>query len=170
MDIFLNYLPAFCSIAAILTLITLSVIDFRTWILPDWLNLILAILGITFHASTSFFFMPPSGLFYGAAVGAGILYLIRMGGNYYYKQDTLGLGDVKLLGAAGLWLGVEGVVMAMTVGAFAGLIHGIIVAVYRGIKEKSRPNLNRLMIPAGPGFCIGILIIGIWQYANYVME
>ncbi len=170
MDILTTYLPTFCAIAAILTLSTLSVIDFRTWILPDWLNAILAILGLIFHASTSFFFMPPSGLFWGAAVGGGILFLIRMGGNYYYKQDTLGLGDVKLLAAAGLWLGVEGVVMAMTVGAFAGLIHGIVVAVYRGIKEKSKPNINRLMIPAGPGFCLGILVIGIWKYAGYIME
>jgi leader peptidase (prepilin peptidase)/N-methyltransferase len=83
---------------------------------------------------------------------------------------TLGLGDVKLLGAAGLWLGVEGVVMAMTVGAFAGLVHGILVAVIRGIREKSSPNLHRLMIPAGPGFCVGIACVGLWQYAEFVME
>ena len=98
-------------------------------------------------------------------MGGGILYVIRMAGNAYYKQDTLGLGDVKLLAAAGLWLGMEGVVFALTAGAFAGLLHGIFVACYRAIKEKTKPNLNRLMIPAGPGFCIGI--VASWLYLFY---
>ncbi|HPQ51005.1 MAG: prepilin peptidase [Alphaproteobacteria bacterium] len=170
MDIIEPYLPALFFLSATLVLIALSIIDFRTWILPDWLNLTLGLLGIAFHFSVDFIFMPPSGLIFGALTGAGILYVIRLGGNYYYKQDTLGLGDVKLLGAAGLWLGVEGVVMAMTVGAFAGLVHGILVAVIRGIREKSSPNLHRLMIPAGPGFCVGIACVGLWQYAEFVME
>ena len=100
----------------------------------------------------------------GAAEGGGILYIIRFFGNRHYKQDTLGLGDVKLMAASGLWLGIEGIVTAMTIGAFAGLVHGVLVSLIRAAKEKTRPNLHRLMIPAGPGFCIGIAIMLIWQY------
>ena len=100
-------------------------------------------------------------------MGAGTLMTIRFFGNMYYKQDTLGLGDVKLLAAAGLWLGVEGVVMAMTVGACAGLLHGIGFALVRAIKEKTKPDLHRLMIPAGPGFCVGIVIACIWKFLPY---
>ena len=153
--------------AGLATLITLSIIDLRVWLLPNWLNLTLGILGVCFHITTQFALLPPPELIYGAVLGAGTLYTIRFFGNMYYKQDTLGLGDVKLLGAAGLWLGMEGVVIAMTVGAFAGLLHGIGVAATRAIQTKTKPNLARLMIPAGPGFCVGILISCIWKFYPY---
>ena len=146
MDSLLFYAPHTLFASAFVILITLTIIDFRTWILPNWLNLLLAVTGFVFHLSISFRFAPPYDYFLGALLGGGILYVIRFFGNRHYKQDTLGLGDVKLLAAAGLWLGVDGVVMAMTVGAFAGLLHGIAVALIRAIKEKTKPNLHRLMI------------------------
>lgn len=170
MNTLLDFLPAFCALAAILTLIALSIIDLRHWILPNKLNLTLGLLGAGFHASTGFLFFPPIELLLGGLIGSGILYIVRFFGNRHYQQETLGLGDVKLLGAAGLWLGTEGIVFAITVGAFAGLIHGLVVAFSRALREKRRPNLKRLMIPAGPGFCIGILATGFWQYWGYFME
>lgn len=169
MDI-LELLPYLIALGGVATLVTLSIIDLRVWLLPNWLNVILAILGIAFHASLQFTILEPIQLLYGAMMGAGILLTIRHFGNMYYKQDTLGLGDVKLLGAAGLWLGLEGVVIAMTVGAFAGLLHGIGFALVRALKEKTKPDLHRLMIPAGPGFCVGILIACIWKFYPYFLN
>lgn len=166
MDI-LQLLPYLFALGGLATLVTLSIIDLRVWLLPDWLNLTLGILGLAFHASLQFSIFEPIQLLYGAFLGAGTLLTIRFFGNMYYKQDTLGLGDVKLLCAAGLWLGVEGVVMAMTLGAFAGLLHGIGFAFARAIREKSKPDLHRLMIPAGPGFCVGILVSCIWKFYPY---
>lgn len=168
MDI-LHFLPYIIALGGVITLVTLSIIDLRVWLLPNWLNLTLGILGIAFHASLQFTILEPIQLLYGAFLGAGTLLTIRFFGNMYYKQDTLGLGDVKLLGAAGLWLGIEGVVMAMTIGAFAGLLHGIGFALARAIKEKSKPDMHRLMIPAGPGFCVGILVSCIWKFYPYLM-
>lgn len=152
------------AVLGVINLILLSVIDLRTWLLPDKLNLSFAILGIAFHACGQFSVVPPLAMALGGLTGAGVLYAVRAGGNWYYKQDTLGLGDVKLLGAAGLWLGPSDVIMALTIGACVGLLHGIAVAVTRAIKEKTKPNLHRLMIPAGPGFCVGIIITGIWKF------
>lgn len=165
----MEFLPYLLCGAGILTLITLSIIDLRVWLLPNWLNLVLAVLGVGFHITTSFEILQPQDLVFGALLGSGTLYIIRFFGNMYYKQDTLGLGDVKLLGAAGCWLGPEGVVIAMTLGAFAGLLHGVGVALTRAVKEKTKPNLNRLMIPAGPGFCVGILAACIWKFYPYLM-
>lgn len=167
MDI-IALLPYILLLLGFVTLITLSIIDLRVWLLPDWLNLSLGILGIGFHAALGFQILEPIDLLYGAALGAGMLMTIRFFGNRHYQQDTLGLGDVKLLGAAGLWLGMEGVVVAMTIGAFAGLLHGGSVAFARAIKEKSKPDFHRLMIPAGPGFCIGILLACIWKFYPYL--
>ncbi|MCB1558435.1 MAG: prepilin peptidase [Alphaproteobacteria bacterium] len=164
MDTILNNAPIVLFFSSFIILIALAIIDFRHWILPNWLNLLLAITGFLFHLTSGFPFFEPYELFIGAAVGGGILYIIRFFGNRHYKQDTLGLGDVKLMAASGLWLGIEGIVTAMTIGAFAGLVHGVLVSLIRAAKEKTRPNLHRLMIPAGPGFCIGIAIMLIWQY------
>jgi leader peptidase (prepilin peptidase)/N-methyltransferase len=165
----MEFLPYFIAALGTLTLITLSIIDLRVWLLPNWLNLILGLLGVVFHASVNFEILPPDQLIYGALLGSGMLMTIRFFGNMHYKQDTLGLGDVKLLGAAGLWLGLDGVVIAITIGAFAGLCHGIIVGLTRAIQTKTRPNFKRLMIPAGPGFCVGIFIACIWKFYPYFM-
>lgn len=161
---FFDLLPYILIASGIITLVTLSIIDLKTWLLPNKLNLLFAILGIAFHASLHFTIFEPIQLLYGAVLGSGTLLTIRFFGNKYYGQDTLGLGDVKLLGAAGFWLGVEGVVLSMTIGAFMGILHGVGFAVTRAIKEKTKPNLKRLMIPAGPGFCMGIIISGIWIF------
>lgn len=169
MELGFEYLAATSVIAGLIVLIVLSIIDLRVWLLPNKWVLTFAILGVLFQTSLMFAY-PRAALTLiemgiGALLGGGILYVIRICGNAYYKQDTLGLGDVKLLLAAGLWLGPEGVVFALTGGAFAGLVHGIVVAEVKAIREKSGINLKRLMIPAGPGFCIGI--VGAWLYLFY---
>lgn len=163
----MEFLAVLSAFAGLIVLIILSVIDLRTWLLPNPWVLTLALLGIAFHAFLRFSLIPAHDMIFGALVGGGILYVIRMCGNAYYKQDTLGLGDVKLLAAAGLWLGVEGVVIAMTAGAFAGVIHAVSYAIWKSIREKSPLNLKRLMIPAGPGFCAGIAGSWIWTFYDY---
>ncbi len=148
-------------------LIALSIIDFKTWLLPDPLNLSLAILGVVFHIATHFQIIPPHEMIFGALAGAGLLYIIRIAGNSYYKQESLGLGDVKLLGAAGLWLGLEGTILAIILGAAAGIAHGVILAAVIAARNKTRFSLKRLALPAGPGFCTGIALAGLWIIAPY---
>lgn len=166
----LETLPLLCLIAAPILLVILSAIDLKHWILPDELNLALGITGIAFHMLTAYRFLDIQDMLIGAAIGGGLLYVIRFFANRYYGQDSLGLGDVKLLAAAGFWLGVDGTLQAITLGAFAGLIHGLLYAATIAIKNKSRFSIKRLMIPAGPGFCIGIFIAGCILFHSYFME
>ena len=156
-----------CLIAAVLLLIVLSIIDLRVRLLPNKLVLPFALLAIFFHITTSWQFLDVTGMLLGALVGFGTLYLIRAAANYVYKQDTLGLGDVKLMGAAGLWLGPEMVMMALSVGAFAGLAHGIAVGLHTAYKNKTKPAFSRLQIPAGPGFAIGIVLVGAYMFQTF---
>ncbi|MDB5490250.1 MAG: peptidase prepilin type [Micavibrio sp.] len=153
-----------CLVGALGVLITLSVIDLRVRLLPNTLVLTFALLGVAFHIATKGSFLTPLDMVIGAALGYGILFSIRFVANHLYQQDTLGLGDVKLLGAAGLWLGPEGTLAAMTLGAFAGMLHGLGVALYTALKTKSRPSLSRLEVPAGPGFAVGIIAVGLYQF------
>lgn len=155
-----------CLFVGIITLIILSYIDLKTYLLPNIGVGIFALSGFLFHAIDGFETLELSEVAFGALTGFWSLYVIRAAGNWYYKQDSLGLGDVKLLGAGGIWLGIEGVFFAITLGAFAGLVHGIIYAIYIAQKTKQPINMTRLKIPAGPGFAAGIIGIILWQYQD----
>ena len=145
-------------------LIILTIIDFKHYLLPNIYVFPFAALGIAFHWLYDFSLLSFGQILAGGALGYGILWIIRWGGNKYYQQDSLGLGDVKLLGAAGLWLGIDGVMIALTLGAMIGLFHGLIYAAILAIKNKEKFSITRLMIPAGPGFIAGIIIAFIWLY------
>ncbi len=159
-----------CLFCAVALLVALSIIDLKHWILPDELNLALAACSVVFHIITAYRFSDMSDMALGAAVGAGLLYVIRFFSNRHYDRDTLGLGDVKLLGAAGLWLGLEGITQAITVGAAAGIVHGIFYAGFLTWKTRQPFKLSGLSIPAGPGFTVGIIAIGYVLFHSYVYE
>ena len=141
-------------IATIALLAILTYIDLRDRLLPNIYVFPFALLGIAFHALTEFRLCTPESMALGALAGAGTLLLIRTAANAYYKKDTLGLGDVKLMGAAGLWLGLDHIFLALAIGAGLGVIHGLAYAFVK--KEKT---LSTLSIPAGPGFIGGIVMV-----------
>ena len=153
-------------LSGFILLLILSIIDLKTFLLPNVLVAPFAALGFVFHITNSFYYLSLTEVILGGIGGFLILYLIRAGGNKYYGQDSLGLGDVKLLGAGGLWLGPQGVLIAMTLGALAGLIHGLIYAFYLKMKTKGPFSIARLTIPAGPGFAIGIILVAGWMYKS----
>lgn len=152
---------------ALSLLIVLFVYDLKHWLLPNIYVLPFAILGLSFHISYNFEVIDSSELFLGAITGGGFLYAIRMIGNSIYKQESLGLGDIKLMGAAGIWLGPQGVLMAITVGAAFGLIHGLVYFLYKKyIKKKKNLLFRKLALPAGPGFILGILFSSYFVFFN----
>lgn len=154
-------------IAALIVLAALSAIDLKTRLLPNPLVLLLAALGILFHISTKFALLSPLQGIAGAATGYGLPWIIRFFANRFYGRDSLGLGDVKLLGAGGIWLGPEGVLLAITLGAFAGLIHGVGVALWKTMKNGEPFTLKRLTIPAGPGFAVGLIAAAAWIWGAF---
>lgn len=163
-----EFLALLCIATALILLVILSIIDLKILILPDELNFALAVTGLVFHFVTTNRFLDYDQAFYGALVGAGLLYVIRFFSNRHHGRDTLGLGDVKLLGAAGIWLGVDGVLLAITAGAFAGLLHGLAYAGWVAHKNHSKFTINNLAIPAGPGFAVGIVISGALMFAPFI--
>ncbi|MCB1721705.1 MAG: prepilin peptidase [Alphaproteobacteria bacterium] len=145
-------------------LAALIVIDLRTLLLPNILVLSLALAGFMFHASTLFFYMPPMDMALGAFLGGGTLYLIRALGNAFYKTDTLGLGDVKLMAAGGLWLGSYFILIALMAGAVAGLVHGVILMNIEWMKTRKPVSPSKFSLPAGPGFAFGLLIAALEKF------
>jgi leader peptidase (prepilin peptidase) / N-methyltransferase len=62
----------------------------------------------------------------GIAVGGGVLLAIGWAGRRIWGREAMGLGDVKLLAAAGGFLGPGGALLALVVGTFAASGAGLV--------------------------------------------
>ena len=100
-------------------LLVLSVIDWRTFTIPNGINLVIFLLGIV-RAMTDLGNWKLYGIGMISVSGVFLLLHILTGGN------GLGMGDVKLVAAAGLLLGWPKMLLAVLVGSLAGaLIHSV---------------------------------------------
>lgn len=163
----LSWVAMACLCGGFGMLTLLSAVDLKTRLLPNEMVLGFATLGIVFHLTTLAKFVEPIDIFVGFSVGFASLYVLRAIANRFYKSDALGLGDVKLMGAGGIWLGSEGIMLAMALGALAGMIHGIGYALYESHVNGTKFNLSRLQIPAGPGFAVGIIIVAMYLFRDF---
>lgn len=149
---------------ALFSLAVLTYIDLKIRLLPNTYVLAFAIFGLAFHLSTGLRFTSPIDMALGVLVGGGLLYSVRFFSNRLYQQDTLGLGDVKLMMAAGIWLGGHDILSAIIIGAGAGIVHGLIIALIEWRKTKKPVRMSHLALPAGPGFIIGIIAAGMIKF------
>jgi prepilin signal peptidase PulO-like enzyme (type II secretory pathway) len=155
----LEYIAIFVSLIAT-TLLIMSLIDLKHYILPDELQLLLLIL----FAALCFLTAAPvdvllNGL-WGLLVGAGILFLVRLVYFYWRGLEGIGLGDIKLVGIAGLYIGVQGIPFMLLIGSLSTLC---IAIPYMLIQKKKD---MKLMLPFGPGLALGFLVTFILQHAN----
>ncbi len=155
-------------LAALVTLIALSVIDLRTLLLPNKGVASFAALGVAFHFSVYGLGLGWADMGLGALMGGGILLAIRTISNYFYEEDALGLGDVKLLAAAGIWLGPHHVLLALILGALAGIAHGVIIMLYAKLRAQSTTSIKDFSLPAGPGFAVGIVVAIIYSLKDLI--
>ncbi|WP_281300266.1 MULTISPECIES: A24 family peptidase [unclassified Iodidimonas] len=104
-----------------LILLTLAVIDARHFFLPDLLTLPLILMGL-FVAG----FIGPVDLL-SAALGAMAGYGLLAGIAYAYRhlrgREGLGLGDAKLLAAAGAWMGWQALPYVLLLASLSGLFY-----------------------------------------------
>jgi leader peptidase (prepilin peptidase)/N-methyltransferase len=136
----------------------LAWIDIRQGIIPDWLNLTIAGLGLSKAVMSA---GPLAGLEAageGVAVGA-IFWLMRRLYFAFRKIQGLGLGDVKFLAAAGIWVGVAGLPLLLLVAALTALACA-------GVMQLAGRQLNgQTSISFGPFLAIGLLFAsGFQQY------
>ena len=128
----------------------LAWIDIRHGIIPDWLNLTIAGLGLSKAVVVG---GPLAGFELaceGAAIGA-IFWLLRRLYFAFRKIQGLGLGDVKFLAAAGIWVGVAGLPMLLLVAALTALVCA-------GLMQLAGRQLNgQTAMSFGPFLAIGLL-------------
>lgn len=163
-DIAIHFVSILCCLGALIALFFLTITDLKVRLLPNTYVLSFALFGLAFHAATNFYFSSFETMVGGIVVGGGLLYIVRVFANRAYKQDALGLGDIKLMMAGGIWLGSQDILSAIIIGSCAGIIHGLCMALMQKMKTGEPINLSRFTLPAGPGFIVGLLAIGLYKF------
>jgi leader peptidase (prepilin peptidase)/N-methyltransferase len=129
------------------TLISVSVEDYFHKLIPIIAPPLLFVVGLLFS-----FFNPFLGKSYffkffnsvlGALAGGGILFLIGILGEFFYKKEVMGGGDIKLMLGVGAFVGVERVLVSIFIASFLASIVGLILILF---KKKSK----EMYIPFGP--------------------
>jgi leader peptidase (prepilin peptidase)/N-methyltransferase len=136
-------------------MLTIAVIDRRSFIIPDALNAAAAGLGVVHAvAQDRDAMMLASTLAAIRGITFALLFLaIRVAYARVRGREGLGLGDIKLAGAAGVWLDWSMMPVAIQIAAFTAL------AVY-GIREFAlgRPIAATSRLPFGLFFAPAIWI------------
>jgi leader peptidase (prepilin peptidase) / N-methyltransferase len=106
-----------------LVMLAIAVIDWRSFIIPDWLNIVGAGLAIVYAVARQPEAMLESvaiAVLRGAAL-ALMFFALRYGYAKLRGRQGLGLGDVKLAFVAGAWLDWLVIPIAIQLAAFAAL-------------------------------------------------
>jgi leader peptidase (prepilin peptidase)/N-methyltransferase len=133
-------------------LLTLAVLDWRHFWLPDVLTLPLAFLGLTIGLWATN--APLIDRAIGAAAGYGALLAVAVGYRALRGREGLGLGDAKLLGALGAWFGWQALPFILFLSALLGLLVVLVAALggRRADAATQVPLGTFLAIGAVPGW------------------
>lgn len=128
------------------------VIDYRLQIIPNRLNLTMFEIGllIAFIYGIANINIAMDMLL-GMIAGAGIFLLITLIGGLIAGKEAMGFGDVKLMGALGLYFGFSGIIVISLIAFLLGAIISIILI---ATKKKKTDEY----IPFGPFIVLAAII------------
>ncbi len=135
-------------------LLALAAIDFRHYLLPDFLTLPLIPLGFLAAWLTD-----PSTVV-DSLIGAvsGLIFVVAL--RYIYRlirhREGIGLGDAKLLAAAGAWVGWMGLSSVILIAALSGLVF------VAGLRFTRKDVSAADRVPFGIFLSLGLWIV--WLY------
>lgn len=139
---------------AILTPMLLSafVIDYKMQIIPNRLNLTMFEIGIiiAFIYGLSNVVITYNMLL-GMLAGGGIFLAITLIGGLFYGKEAMGFGDVKLMGALGLYFGLSNIIIITLISFLIGAVLSIFLLISK-IKKTDE------YIPFGPFIVIASFI------------
>lgn len=133
-------------------LLSAFIIDYKSQIIPNRLNLTIFEVGIIFAFLYGLSDVAITiNMLLGMIVGGGIFLLITLIGGLFYGKEAMGFGDVKLMGALGLFFGFSNIIIITLVSFLIGAILSIILLVTK-IKKSDE------YIPFGPFIVIAAFI------------
>jgi leader peptidase (prepilin peptidase)/N-methyltransferase len=97
----------------------------------------------------------------GAAVGFGLLWLVGVVGTWAFKEEAMGGGDIKMMAMVGSFVGWQGVLLTIFLGALAGT--AIFLPLTLMGKKKLVPFGVFLAIGAAVTYVVGPALIAWYQ-------
>ena len=133
-------------------LLSVFVIDYKLQIIPNRLNLTIFEIGLIFTFLYGLSNIAISiNMILGMLVGGGIFLLITLVGGLIYGKEAMGFGDVKLMGALGLYFGMSNIIVITLLAFLIGAILSILL-----LASKKRKSSE--YIPFGPFIVIATFI------------
>ena len=139
-------------------------VDLKTMMIPDEISL----LGIVFGVLMCFFFPElqekhePFQAFTRsletACISMGGLFLFISIAEFFLKKEAMGLGDVKLMGCIGAFLGKDACLFSLFFGAILGTGFVFLWYLFQRFYLKRRVKLRNKMIPFGPFLALSTVI------------
>lgn len=141
-----------CVVLLYVFLMLISAADAKYTIIPDQFTIAAAVISLIFAVIDFFtvkdfitsWYMP----LIGAAVGGGVLLILDFLSLLIFKKEGFGFGDVKLMAALGLMLGLKYVAVLLVLSSFVAAFHFL----YLTFSGKAK---NGVYFPMGPYICIG---------------
>ena len=134
-------------------LLSVFVIDYKLQIIPNRLNLTLFEIGIIFAFLYGLSDVAITiNMLLGMLAGGGIFLGITLLGGLVYGKEAMGLGDVKFMGALGLYFGLTNIIIIALISFLVGAILSIILLATR-IKKTDE------YIPFGPFIVIATFVV-----------
>ncbi|MFH1359916.1 MAG: prepilin peptidase [Candidatus Omnitrophota bacterium] len=140
-------------------LIIATFVDIKYRIIPDEISVggivvgFLLSLAIPDLQQTSSVLLAAKRSCLGILIGGGSIYAMGLLGDFIFKKESMGGGDVKLLAMIGAFLGWPSAILAFFIAPLFGAVAGIIV------KIRTKESL----IPYGPFLALGAIISLFWS-------
>ena len=133
-------------------LLSAFIIDFKLQIIPNRLNLTILEIGLLFAFAYGISDVAITlNMLLGMLAGAGIFLVITLVGGLFYGKEAMGFGDVKLMGALGLFFGLSNIIVITLVSFLIGAILSVGLLITK-IKKTDE------YIPFGPFIVIATFI------------
>ena len=141
-------------------LLSAFIIDYKLQIIPNRLNLTMFEIGIILMFLAGIFNANIAiDMFLGMVAGAGIFLIITLLGGLIAGKEAMGFGDVKLMGALGIYFGLPNIIMITLMSFLIGAVLSIILLVTK-IKKTDE------YIPFGPFIVIATFIVMVVPFST----
>jgi leader peptidase (prepilin peptidase)/N-methyltransferase len=97
----------------------------------------------------------------GPVMAAAAILLIRWIYWLLRRREGLGLGDAKLMAMLAAWLGLEGALLAFSIGCILGALTALIILALPALR-KDEPNWALKKLPLGTFLCLGAIVSVFW--------
>ncbi len=137
-------------------LVSAFCIDYKLQIIPNRLTLTMFETGIVFSFLRGLNNLNVAvEMWLGMILGAGIFIILTFLGNIVFKKETMGFGDVKLMGALGLFFGWRNIIAITILSFFIAAIFSLVLIIKNKIKKQDISEF----IPFGPFIVLATFIV-----------